>query len=120
MKFKGKGIIWNPKGNCPLAKFDAETNEFETEDKAVIEKLKELKFKEIIEGADSTDAKTDNLAGNLAEDVKEASDAETAEPGEDSGEISDDFQALRKLAKEQKIPDYITKTKAELQKLLKK
>jgi len=103
MKFSGNGIVWNPEKGEKLAKF--ENGVFETDDKEVISKLKKRGYKKYVEPDEE----------EIIEDQKK----ESEEIPEKSTEPPSEFELLRAKAKDQKIKDYKTKTKKELEKLVK-
>lgn len=111
MKFKGNGIVWSPEENKALCKFTK--GSLETEDPALITKLKTLGYKQIIE------EETELLDSNEDQTQPEEIDApEQTQTTENQNTISDDFKELRQLAKEKGIAGYMNKTKVELQNLL--
>jgi len=96
MKFKGNGSVWDAESNSGLVTFV--NGVFETNDEAIIKKLKDSGFIEEDEVLTETNS-------------------------EDEAEVSksfEEFETLRELAKESGIADYEMKTADELKELLEK
>lgn len=110
MKFKGNGIVWNPEDNKELCKFSK--GSLETENPELIEKLKNLGYKQIVE------EETELLNSNEESQKEETNEPEQTQTTENQNTISDDFRELRQLAKDKSIPGYMNKTKIELQNIL--